>query len=135
MLRPDFIFRQYCRGIVQVGIAETAARLRVQHFGLIRYQLHHVGVAGYNHGIHALCCRLLAQRTQDVVSFEPIHFKNRDVESPYQLPDPPELPCQFRRGFRTRRFVIRIHQVPECWRFSIESDGIIRWFQVVDRFQ
>ena len=135
MLRSDFIFRQHRRGIVKVGIPETAARLGVQHFGLIRYQLHHIGVAGYNHGIDALRRRLFAQCSEDVIGFEPIQFKNRDVESPYELPYPPELPCQFRRGFRPRRLVIGVHQVPEGWRFSIESDGVIRRFQVVDGLQ
>jgi len=53
----------------------------------------------YNHGIHALCCRLLAQRTQDVVSFEPIHFKigmskarTSSLTRPNCLPVPPGFP-------------------------------------------
>ena len=131
----DFIFCQHRRRIVKVGIAEAAARLGVQHFDFIRHQLHHVGVAGHDDRIDALVGGLFTQCAEQVVGLKAVQFVDGDIESPNQFPYPPELSRQFRRSFRTRRLVVFKHLVAESGSLAVESDGIMRRFQVVQSFQ
>ena len=70
---------------------KALARFRIEHFHMGRDQLHGIGIAGNDDGLHALLAGLLAQRAQDIIGFVLFYFEKGDAEGLHQLLHPLDL--------------------------------------------
>ena len=90
--------------------------------------MHDIGITGNDDSISSLLASLVAESTQNIISFITVQLIDGDVEGLHQLPYPSQLVDQLIRSRRAVGFIVLKELMSEGRGCPVEGDGVVSWF-------